>query len=225
MKPLKSGYKDEYKRGGKLDCFLPSTPVLSKSLEEMSKTPAFLSLTTRQKLCFATYISNGYDIINAVRTAYACKDDKTAKIMSYRFFRCFNIVMALSLHFGDTPQEKFLTLLTRDLVKSKLDKEKVKAYSLYAQVMGWKKTSLVRAMELAKEIGIRPSPTRVPDETRSNLKQKIAGAIRKRKKEEAKAEWDLSKYEAKKAKLGYDVSKFEKNEYDLGKFEGADTKD
>lgn len=172
-------------------------------LDELSTTHEFASLTKKQKMAVATYISNGYDIVNAMRTAYVCKSDEVAKIMSYRFLRAFNVAMTLSLHFGESPQDTYLSQLARDIMKRKISDTQLKAYTLYAEIKGWKKPAIVRAYELAKELGYGPNAKSARESKRDpgtdHIKSRLMTAIREGKKREAEKEanpFDLSDFES-----------------------------
>jgi hypothetical protein len=105
--------------------------------EELSRTPEFATLTKKQQLFMCTYISNGYNEISAIRTAYNCKNDNSAKVMSYPLLRNFNICLVLSIHFGSDQREAFLARLQRDIAKGNISDSLLRAYTLYAEVRGW----------------------------------------------------------------------------------------
>jgi hypothetical protein len=168
-------------------------------LDELSKTQEFASLTSKQKMAVATYISNGYDIIHAIRTAYRCKNDHIAQIMSYRFLRSFGVAMTLSRHFGSDPLDTFLAQLARDIIKGRITDTQIKAYTLYAECQGWKKSAYVRAYELAKEMGFKKDDRHLHITHQRKLKREIMAAIEEAKKPEEKEQgsetFDLSHFE------------------------------
>jgi hypothetical protein len=167
--------------------------------EEISQTLEFKRLTPKQQMFLCTYISNGYDPINACLTAYKCKSERNARIMTYGLLRHFGICMCISLHMGDDPQDTYCNQLARDILKGRITPDSLAAYRLYAEVKGWKKSAVVRAYELAKEMGYGPAQRRRLDQG-SNLKQSVAASL----KEAAKV------LDAKEKKPGdYDLSEFE----------------
>ena len=115
--------------------------------EELAKTPEFQRLTQKQKLFVYTYCSNDYDLVNAVRTAYLCKNDEVARIMSYRLLSAINVAMCLSVHFGDTPIEGFLNVLERCIRSGKITSTQIKAFQLYAELQGWRRRLRIRKDE------------------------------------------------------------------------------
>ena len=169
--------------------------------EEVAETPEFKRLTAKQKMFVVTYIENGYDPIHATRTAYLCKSDKNAHIMSYALLRNFHVIMCLAYHFGDDPEKTFLDSLARDIHKGTIDDNLLKAYLLYAEVKGWKKSAVVRAYELAKEMGYGPAQRKKGDPGISNLKTNIKNAEKQAAKDKANPEFDLSGFEDKLPEL------------------------
>jgi hypothetical protein len=122
-------------------------------LDELAQTPEFLVLTKKQKLFIATYIMNGYDAVNAIRTAYDCKDDSIAAIMQHRLFNTFSISMAMSRHFGSDPKKVFMVRLIKTMTKGIINNNQIRAYELYARLNGWDDSPLLQAAKIAKELG------------------------------------------------------------------------
>jgi hypothetical protein len=108
--------------------------------------------------------------------------------------RSFDVVMCLTLHFGGEPIDCFLDQLARDIRKGKLTKEMLEAYKLYAEVKGWKKSSLVRAYEIAKEMGYGPNRRSIS--TSANVRRKIEKESTTLKKDEEENGFDLSEFES-----------------------------
>ena len=48
------------------------------TLDELKATAEFQMLTEKQQNFISAYITNGYQVIPAIRAAYVCKDDHTA---------------------------------------------------------------------------------------------------------------------------------------------------
>jgi hypothetical protein len=171
-------------------------------LDDLSKTIEFGSLTKKQKLAVATYISNGYDIVNAIRTAYPCKNDEIASIMQHRFFASPSVVLTLCRHFGTDPKEAFLTRLVKDIIKGKISPEQIRLYEIYANANHWLSSPLLEAAKLAQSLGYKSTRTD-KDTTRvdhGNLKRVITTAIRKGAKAQSKKgefHFDLSDFKDK----------------------------
>jgi len=109
------------------------------SLEQLHATPEFQELTAAEKLFIDTYVSNGYNAIHAVRTAYNCKNDGVAQRMSYRLLGHLRIIMVLARHREEVPKETFLGLLRRASLKKGITKDQLAAFRLYAEANGWLK--------------------------------------------------------------------------------------
>lgn len=168
--------------------------------EELSKTREWALLNDKQRLFVATYISNGYNPVNAVRTAYKCKSDMTANIMSYRLLKSFNVIMCLSRHYGDDPKETFLNTLAKEICRGKLDQTHLRAYQLYAEIQGWYETALVKSYKMAQEMGYGKTVTQhiadaeklLNPPTKDQLKASVDKLIKRGKK---KRQYNLEDYE------------------------------
>jgi len=172
-------------------------------LEELARTIEFGALNRKQKLAVATYISNGYDIVNAIRTAYPCKNDEIASIMQHRFFASPSVALTLCRHFGTDPKEDFLTRLVKAIIKGKISPEQIKLYELYANVHKWVSSPLLEAAKIAQEIGYSPLRRNKDGSNRldsGNVKRSIVAAIKKSKKASPKKgdfAFDLSDFKDK----------------------------
>jgi hypothetical protein len=129
--------------------------------EALSQTAEFAMLTPKEKLFVCTYISNDYNVVHAIRTAYKCKNDKNAEIMSYPLLRRPQITTVLMIHFGDWDPEQqpdasvdaFTKRLARDIIRGRIDETELKALRLLAEIKGWYKSPTVKALEVAQELG------------------------------------------------------------------------
>jgi hypothetical protein len=183
------------------------------TLEQLAETAEFQCCTAKEKLCIATFISNNYDQINAIRTAYPCANDHVALLMSYAVFGRFKVQMAVAAHFNDDPQQAFLHRLVRDIAKGKIDPVKLRAYTLYAEVKGWKTSPLLEAIKIAKEIGLPILADKTVD-TR-NLKKQIDMAIGRGTRKRA----DGTIYVVGAGKRGRPKVIKESDKFDLSDFE------
>lgn len=184
--------------------------------EELSQTPEFALLTPKEQLFIATYISNGYNVVHAIRTAYDCSTDKNAKIMSYPLMRRPQITTVLMIHFGDwnsddhidASVDAFTKRLARDIIRGKIDETQLKAMRLLAEVNGWWKSPTVKALEVAQELGYsfdtnRSNPPRKqePKVDMRNLKKAVDTVLKnkRRRGRPSKADqanaFDLSDFE------------------------------
>ena len=172
------------------------------TLTEIALTPEFLSLNKKQKLFVATYVQNGldndtYDAITAVRTAYKCKDDVSARAMTYRLMQNVAIAMCLSMHFGEDPQEAFLNQLARDIIKGRVTQAIVSAYRLYANIKGWHNTSFDKAearAELVLPGRTKDLKVRLASEMLRHQRRKALG-LKPACQMEDKGNFDLSAFE------------------------------
>lgn len=167
------------------------------SWEELAKTIEFQHLTQKQKLAVATYITNGYDIVNAIRTAYLCKDDHVASIMQHRFFRSPTVAIVLSRHFGTSPKQAFMIRLVKSIIKGDLTPTQIRAYELYASMNGWHSSPLLEAAKVAEKMGHKVTRKREDGSTtidQGNVKRNIESALKKKGVVEEE-EFDLSGYE------------------------------
>lgn len=123
-----------------------------KTLQELSETSEFHNLTDKQKMFVSTFISNGYNKIHAIRTAYQCKNDLSAKVMSYSVMNTFAVTMVLAIHFGDEPVDTFLKHIARSIRKGRIKPEQLALYKLYAEVSGWRHGTVQNALALAERL-------------------------------------------------------------------------
>ena len=107
------------------------------SIDDMKDTPEYKRLTVKQRLFVQTYICNGYEPVNATRTAHSCKNDKVAKVMSYAIMASPHVAAVLAMHFGDDPLEAFKHDLRRAIKKGGLTAEAIAGYRLLAEVQGF----------------------------------------------------------------------------------------
>lgn len=104
--------------------------------------PEFLMLTQKQQLFVATYVSAGmaegghYNVISALKTAYACKSEESARVMSYALMQNIHILAVLNLHFGVSPTDQFLKELDRAIRNKKITRAQVELLALKSKMMG-----------------------------------------------------------------------------------------
>ena len=113
-------------------------------IELLTQTAEFAVLTDQQKLFVATYVSSNYDRLLATRTAYKCKNDHTAGIMSYAVLKNPRIVSCLARHSGKDDKEVFLDSLRNSIALGRIDPVKLRAWELYAKVKGWAVEDIIR---------------------------------------------------------------------------------
>lgn len=110
-------------------------------VEELRKTPEFLRLTQKQQLFVATYCAGGmldghYDEVQSCRTAYVCKNNETARVMSYALMSNIRIIEALNRHFQTEPIEDLLVALDRAIRSRKTTVAQVNALKLKCDLLG-----------------------------------------------------------------------------------------
>jgi hypothetical protein len=111
-------------------------------IERLRETDEFENLTLCQKLFIETYIASGvelgvYDQITATQTAYKCKNQEVARVMSYALMTNRRIVAVLNLHFAREPLAVFLETLDRAIKNKKLTLAQFKALALKARILGF----------------------------------------------------------------------------------------
>jgi PleD family two-component response regulator len=166
------------------------------TLKELTKTPEWRMLTRKQQMFVATYVQNAldnqaFDPVTAIRTAYKCKNDRSALVMSYRVMSAFNVSMCLSRCFENDPQQSFLAMLCRQITKGTITAQQIQAYKLYANIQGWTTSPVLQALDKAKEMGYGThgnAPKYRPRHKLDNLKR--TNAVLERRKKEAEAQAD-----------------------------------
>jgi len=111
-------------------------------LDELEKTHEFQRLTPKQKMFVQTYVGGGsidgnYDAVAAINTAYTCKSNEVARIMSYSLLANINVVAVLNRHFGNEPIDSFLATLDRAVRNKHLTIAQLGALRLQCEVMGF----------------------------------------------------------------------------------------
>lgn len=117
-------------------------PKQRLSLDQLKETPEYKKLTPKQQLFVATYVAGGladgnYDAVLATRTAYPCRSEEVARIMSYAIMANIRIVAILNRHFGAEPIEEFLVLLDRAINNKKITIAQVNALKLKCDILGY----------------------------------------------------------------------------------------
>lgn len=111
------------------------------TLEQLRETEEYQRLTQKQRLWVATYCEGGladgkYDALNATRTAYACKDAESARVLSYSVTANPKILACLNRHFNRTPTEEFLMQLDRAIANKNLTIAQVEVLRLKCKMLG-----------------------------------------------------------------------------------------
>src|ERR1035437_5866649 len=111
-------------------------------LDDLRKTHEYTRLTPKQKMFVDSYCAGGsvdgkYDAVSATNSAYKCKSDEVARVMSYSLLANINIVAVLNRHFGTEPIDSFLATLDRAVRNSKLTLAQLGALQLQCAVMGF----------------------------------------------------------------------------------------
>ena len=117
-------------------------PKQRLSLEQVKETTEYKKLTPKQQLFVATYIAGGladgnYDAVHATRTAYPCRSEEVARIMSYAIMANIRIIAVLNRHFGAEPIEEFLVLLDRAINNKRITIAQVNALKLKCDILGY----------------------------------------------------------------------------------------
>jgi hypothetical protein len=113
------------------------------STQELAQTPEYQKLTAKQKLFVLTYVAGGidcgeYDEVNATWTAYKCKTQENARIMSYAMMQNIRIVAAINRHFNASPTEEFMENLDRAIRNKNLTMAQLGALKLKCDLLGIK---------------------------------------------------------------------------------------
>jgi hypothetical protein len=112
------------------------------TLDQIKDTQEYSILTGKQQLFVETYCQSGidtgtYDPILAAMTAYVCKSQENARVMSYALMANIRIVAALNRHFNREPIEEFLVQIDRAIRNKKLTVAQMQALKLKADVCGF----------------------------------------------------------------------------------------
>jgi hypothetical protein len=110
------------------------------SLEEVQQTPEYERLTPKQRLWVSTYIASGmqlgnYDAILATRTAFACKSNENARIMSYAIMENIHIIEVMNIHFRLDPIAAFSKIIDRAIANKKTTMAQVQALKLKCELL------------------------------------------------------------------------------------------
>ena len=169
-------------------------PKQRLSLEQLKETPEYKRLTPKQQLFVATYVAGGlsdgnYDAVLATRTAYPCRSEEVARIMSYAIMANIRIIAVLNRHFGAEPIEEFLALLDRAINNKRITIAQVNALKLKCDILG-----------LANRLPGFKSPIGV-------IPEDVLEASRKERKTKKDAQKDARPPKAPKADSDYNFKK------------------
>ena len=109
-------------------------------LEEVQKTPEYARLTPKQRLWISTYIESGmalgeYDGILATRTAFACRNQENARIMSYSLLENIHIIEVLNIHFRLDPIAAFGKIIDRAIANKKISMSQIQALRIKCELL------------------------------------------------------------------------------------------
>lgn len=76
---------------------------------EVFADPSFLRLSDQQQAFVRALVENGGDKLAAAHTAYACKDDFTARTLANRCLRKLQIKRLVDAYFGDNVKDRVPT--------------------------------------------------------------------------------------------------------------------
>lgn len=117
---------------------------ISKRLpvSELEKLVEYQRLTPKQRLFIATYCAGGlvdghYDPVAACMTAYQCKSQEVARIMSYALMANIRIIEVLNRHFNTEPIDSFMVTLDRAIANKKLTIANLNALRLKSEILGF----------------------------------------------------------------------------------------
>jgi len=124
-------------------------------LENLVKTQEYNRLTPKQRMFVSTYIQSGletgiYDQVTAVKSAYDCKNEESARIMGYSMLANINVIQVLNRHFGTEPIDQFLVTLERAIRNRNLTVAQFHALKLYCDLKGFE-NALSRAVAVPPE--------------------------------------------------------------------------
>ena len=112
-------------------------------LEELVRTVEYSRLTPKQQLWISTYIESGaldernYDAIFATRTAYNCRTEEVARVMSYSILDNVRVIAVLNLHFGADPLDAFLKTCERAAMNRRTTAVQMQILKIMAEAKGY----------------------------------------------------------------------------------------
>ena len=146
------------------------------SLVEVKSLPEFQRLTPKQKLFVLTYCEGGlldgnYDAAAATMTAYHCKTEENARIMSYAQMGNIRIIAVLNRYFNVSPTEEFMDTLDRAIRNKNLSIAQMEALRLKSILLGYKNVPAAARHvavppDVAKESKVRRGKDRKPRKPR-----------------------------------------------------------
>lgn len=138
---------------------------------EVFTDPAFVRLSEQQQAFVRALVENGGDKLAAAHTAYACKDDFTARTLANRALRKIQIRRLVDGYFGEELRSKFpsreeLAALAWEHAETAEDGDLAHKWaSLVARVMGYDKQPEVPAQSA-------PKPADLGEDTLAELKSR-----------------------------------------------------
>ena len=136
-------------------------------IKQLAELPEYSLLNERQQRFLAEYLANGYDARAAVKASYPnVRTRESARVMAIRILQSPAMVMLLSLHYGDSPQEAFCRMLGRMVARGKISREQLEAIKLLAEIRGFRKLHRATPENQpahAAEGGHAPGPSLLPD--------------------------------------------------------------
>ena len=108
-----------------------TVPISGAQLESSER---YQVLTERQKVFVTDYLANG-DAVVSVQRAFRCKDEKTAKVMSYQVLQHPKVADCLAEFQGKSELEIQIEGARRDVLKAP-DYEKTNARRLLCELTG-----------------------------------------------------------------------------------------
>jgi hypothetical protein len=107
--------------------------------EDLVKLIEFDLLTAQQKEFIREYIANGYKAQAAIEATYPnVKRGESSRIMAHKTLNSVNVVVVLSLHFGDEPEKRFIDMVLRLMSRKKISERHVKLMRLLADIHGFR---------------------------------------------------------------------------------------
>jgi hypothetical protein len=104
-------------------------------IEELKALPEFALLPENQQKFLAAYITSGYDAKAAVAASYPkARTPESVRVMGSRILHSPGVVMLLSMHYGDSPEDSFCQMVARLILRGRISKEQAEMIRLLAQV-------------------------------------------------------------------------------------------
>jgi hypothetical protein len=69
----------------------PALPDIPKTVEDLKNHPLYCQLTTKMQKFVSTFVTNGYNLLDAVKAAYNSKSDKSAEAHGRNMLRNWKV--------------------------------------------------------------------------------------------------------------------------------------